>query len=100
MITWYNRQSKFWRPQRFIKNFKLYIKECIILFEVLKIKCKNFRVAKTNKGKLVLLGKCAAYDGTSLKFMKKQESRGLFSNLGILTPLGNSAIRGYFVLKI
>ena len=40
----------------------------------------NPRMEKTNKGKLILLSKCAVYDSKDLGFIKKQASK-LSSNL-------------------
>ena len=47
---------------------------------------KNPRVAKWNKGKLMLLSKCVLCESKKTRFFKKQAS-GLLSNLGIRTPL-------------
>ena len=52
-----------------------------------KIKSKNPRVAKTNKGKLMLLSKCAVRDSKKLIFIKKQGASVLLSNLGLKIPL-------------
>ena len=39
---------------------------------------KNPRVAKTTKGKIIILIKCAVYDTKKLRFIKEQEACGLF----------------------
>ena len=45
------------------------------------------RVAKANKGKLMLLSECEVCHGKRWRFIKEQESSGLLSNLGLKTPL-------------
>ena len=44
-------------------------------------------MVKTKNGRLVLSSKCTVCGSKKLKFMKKQETEGLLSNLGIKTPL-------------
>ena len=57
------------------------------------LKCKkntesmNPRVSKTTNGKTMMLSKCAICGSKKSKFIKKQQARGLLSNLGIRTPL-------------
>ena len=41
------------------------------------------RVAKTKKGKIILLSKCAVCDNKTLRFIKEQETNELLSNLGL-----------------
>ena len=48
---------------------------------------KNPRIAKTNKGKFILLSKYVACDSKKSRFIKKQEARGSSSNLGLKAPL-------------
>ena len=48
---------------------------------------KNQRVAKINKGKLMLLSKCAVCDSEKSRFIKKQEGSGLLSSLGLKITL-------------
>ena len=48
---------------------------------------KNPRISKIHKGELVLLLKCEAFDSKISIFIKRQETSGLLSNLGIKTPL-------------
>ena len=42
---------------------------------------------KTKNGRLVLLSNCAVCSNKKSRFMKKQEVKGLLSNLGIKIPL-------------
>ena len=48
---------------------------------------KNPKVAKTNKGKLIILSKCSVCDIKKSRYIKKQETRRLLSSLRIGTPL-------------
>ena len=41
-----------------------------------------------------MLSKCAICDSKKSKFIKKQEAKGLLSNLGIRTPLNKVPIIG------
>ena len=45
------------------------------------------KVSATSSGKTMILSKCAICGSKKSKFMKKQEAKGLLSNLGIITPL-------------
>ena len=47
----------------------------------------NTKVSATSNGKTMILSKCAICSGKKSKFLKKQEAKGLLSNLGIRTPL-------------
>ena len=57
------------------------------------LKCKtntenlNPRVLKTSNGKTMLLSKCPICGSKKSKFIKKQEASGIFSSLGLITPL-------------
>ena len=57
------------------------------------LKCKkntegiNPKVSATSNGKTMTLSKCAICGSKKSKFIKKQEGKGLLSNLGIGTPL-------------
>ena len=42
---------------------------------------KNPEVVRTNYGRMMLLSKCALCNSKKMKFVKKQEARGLLSNL-------------------
>ena len=44
-------------------------------------------MVKTKNGRLALSSKCALCDSKKSKFMKKQEIKGLLSNLRIKTPV-------------
>ena len=51
---------------------------------------KNSKAVKTKNGRIMLLSKCAVCDSKKLKFIKKQEARGLISKLtGIKLPVLN-----------
>ena len=61
------------------------------------LKCKkntesiNPKVSATGNSKTMILSKCAICGSKKLKSIKKQEAKGLLSNLGIRTiSLGNS----------
>ena len=47
---------------------------------------------KKKKGKLMLLSKCDICGNKKSRFMKKQEAKGLLSNLGIKTPLSKVSL--------
>ena len=57
------------------------------------LKCKkntesiNPKISATSNGKTMILSKYAICDAKKSKFIKKQEAKGLLSNLGIKTPL-------------
>ena len=55
---------------------------------------KNPRVAKTNKGKPVLLSEFVVCDIKKMRFIKEQEASGLLSSLGIKTGLDEIPIVG------
>ena len=42
----------------------------------------------------MLLSKCAVFEGKKSKFIKEQEASGLFSSLGIKTPLSKIPLVG------
>ena len=54
----------------------------------------NRRVSKTSNGKTMLLSKCALCNSKKSRFIKNQEAKGLFSNLGVRTPLSKVPILG------
>ena len=43
---------------------------------------------KTKNGRIALSSKCSVCGNKKSRFMKEQEAKGLFSKLGIKTPLG------------
>ena len=63
-------------------------------------KCKrntgniNTKVSETNNGKTMMLSKCAICGSKKSKFIKKQEASGMFSSVGIRTPLNKIAVLG------
>ena len=65
----------------------------------LKCKKKNTEsidpnVSGTSNGRTMVLSKCAICDSKKPKFIKKQETKELLSNLGIRTPLNKIPILG------
>ena len=54
----------------------------------------NRKISETSNGKTMILPKCALYGFKKPKFIKKQEAKGLLSNLGIRTPLSKIPILG------
>ena len=64
------------------------------------LKCKkntesiNPKVSKTSDGKTMILSKCAICGSKKSKFIKKQQKKGLFSNLGIRTSLNKIPLIG------
>ena len=64
------------------------------------LKCKkhtvniNLQVSSTNKGKLMILSKCAICKSKKSKFVNKQEAKGLLNKLGIKTPFSKLPILG------
>ena len=57
------------------------------------VKCRkntknlNSKIFKTKNGRLVMQSKCADCGIEKSRFVKKQEAKGVLSNLGIKTPL-------------
>ena len=64
------------------------------------LKCKKNtesidpNVSTTSNGKTIILSKCAICGSKKSKFIKKQEAKGLLSNLGIRTPLSKIPVLG------
>ena len=64
------------------------------------LKCKkdtkniNPRVSNTSNGKTMLLPKCAKCGSKKSRFIKNQETKRLFRNLGIKTPLSKVLLLG------
>ena len=64
------------------------------------LKCKRNtesidpNVSATSNGRTMILSKCAICGSRKSKFIKKQEAKGLLSNLGIRTPVNKSPILG------
>ena len=55
---------------------------------------KNPKIARTKNGRIILLWKCAVCDSKKSKFIKDQEASGLWSSLGIKTPLSKILLVG------
>ena len=69
------------------------------------LKCKkkntesiNPKISATSNGKTMILSKCAICGSKKSKFIKKQETKGLLSNLDIRTPLSKIIILGDVLL--
>ena len=64
------------------------------------LKCKrnakniDSKMLETKNGRLMLSSKCAICGSRKSRFMKKQEAKGLLSNLGIRTPLNKIQLLG------
>ena len=62
------------------------------------LKCKkntesiNPKISATSKGKKMILSKCAICGSKKSKFIKKQEAKGLLSNVGNRTSLSKIPI--------
>ena len=54
----------------------------------------NPQGSSTSNSKLMILSKCAIWGSKKTKFIKKQEASGLFSKLGIKTPLSKIPLLG------
>ena len=63
-------------------------------------KCKKYtknvnpQVSSTSNGKLMIISKCAISNSKNSKFIKKQDAKGILSNLGIKTPLSKIPVLG------
>ena len=68
--------------------------------ESYSVRCKKYtkninpRVSNTSNGKTMILSKCEEYGSKKSRFTKNQESKGLLSNLGLITPLSRVPILG------
>ena len=64
------------------------------------LKCKKYtkninpQVSSNSNGKLMILSKCAICGSRKSKFIKKQDGKGLLSNLGFKTPLSKILVLG------
>ena len=62
------------------------------------LKCKKYtkninpQVSSTSNDTMMILSKCAICNSKKSRFIKKQEAKGLLSNLGIRTPLNKVPI--------
>ena len=52
------------------------------------------QVSSTSNGKMMIISKCAICGSRKSKFIKKQDGKGLLSNLGIKTPLSKMPVLG------
>ena len=52
------------------------------------------KVSATSNGEAIILSKCAMCVSKKSKFIKKQEAKGLLSNLGIKAPLNKLPLLG------
>ena len=52
----------------------------------------NSRVSNTSNGRAMILSKCARCGSKKSRFIKDQEAKGLWSNLGVRTPLSKVPI--------
>ena len=64
------------------------------------LKCKkntesiNPKVSKAINGRMMILSTCSICGSKKSKFIKKQQAKGLFSNLGLRTPLNKIPVLG------
>ena len=68
--------------QRFQSNYEIMISFCLRCRK--KEGSRKVRVAKTDKGKPMVLSKPAVCDSTKSRFIKQKEASGLLSSLGFL----------------
>ena len=57
-------------------------------------KNKQTRISKISNGKTMLLSKCAVCGSKKSRFIKKQEAKGMLSNLGLKTLLNKIPLVG------
>ena len=67
-----------------------------MLFKVQKKNTESIdpKVSATSNGKTMILSKCAICSSKKSKLIKKQEAKGLLSNLDIRTPLSKIPLLG------
>ena len=64
------------------------------------LKCKKYtkninpQVSSTSNGKMMILSKCAICGSKKSKSIKKQDAKGILSNLGTKTPLSKIPLLG------
>ena len=64
------------------------------------LKCRKYtkninpQVSSTSNGKIMILSKCTICNSKKSKFFNKQETNGLLSKLGIITPLSKIPLLG------
>ena len=54
----------------------------------------NPKVSNTSNGKTMILSKCATCGSKKPRFIRKQEVKGLLTNLGLRTPLSKVPLLG------
>ena len=60
---------------------------------------KSYRkVSNASNGRTMIFSKCAICGSKKSRFIKNQEIKGLFSNLGVRTPLSKVPILGDILL--
>ena len=59
-----------------------------------KTKSINPKVIETKNGRTMILSQCDVCGSKKPRFIKKQEAKGLLSNLGIRTPLSKNSLLG------
>ena len=52
------------------------------------------KISSSSNGRAMILSKCAICDSKRSRFIKKQEAKGLLSNLSVRTPLSKIPIFG------
>ena len=52
------------------------------------------KVSATSNGRTMILSRCAICGSKKPKFVKKQEAKGLLSNMGIRTPVNKIPLLG------
>ena len=60
----------------------------------------NPRVSKTSDRRTMVLSKSAICDCQKSRFIKNQEAKGLWSNLGVRTPLCKVSVLGDILFRI
>ena len=70
------------------------------------LKCKrntesiNSKVSKTINDKAIISSTCALCGSKKSKFIKRQEAKGLLSNLGLRTPLNKIPVLGDILFQL
>ena len=54
----------------------------------------NPKISGTSNGKIMMLSKCATCGSKNSRFIKKQEAKGLLSNLRLRAPLSKVPLLG------
>ena len=76
-------------------NLFEYKNNAILLFKVQQnTESIDPKVSVTSNGRTMILSKCAICGSKKSQFIKKQEAKGLLSNLGIRTPLSKIPLLG------